>query len=261
MKYLIFCDMDGSILNDNEDVSSYSISLIKEISKNHIFCLVTSNSLNKVLPIYNKLGLDTFIACRNGGLIINPNYDKSFSFVIDKKDFLIFFNDLKSIITSCFYKCNNNVFCYNFDERYKIIMPFSSNNIVNSGDFNDLNLLDSTNIFFIINPMNCILFENYFSNKNLRIECLGKDAKRAIYIISHFKASKLNATSFLKNIYSFDKSIGFGDSIVDVDFLNECDFPFIMKNTSLKTNFKVTKYTNNEDGVAKELEEFILNNI
>lgn len=253
MRYLILCDLDGTILNNNSELSNKTINYIKNISSKHIFCLITSNSLSKSLPYYSSLNLDTFIACKNGGSIVNPITSIRYSFRMDKFNILSYFNDLKDIISSCFYKRDKIAYCYNFDTRYNIIMD-TNNLVLHNDDFNNLTLVDSTNLFIIIEPDNIDILTNYFKNKDVLVDCLGKDKKRAIFSITHTNASKKEALSFIKQLYTFDKTIGFGDSELDVEFLKECDISFLMKNTNVKnTTISKTDYTNNEDGVIKEL--------
>lgn len=258
MKYLILCDVDGTLLNNLEKLTDNTINYIKELSKKHYFCLITSSSYQRVLPFYNALNLNTHIACKNGGLIINPNTNDRFAYAIDKTNILKYFNDLKDITTSMFYKCEGDAFLYNFDDKYRVVMNIPSHIRLNHGDYNDLNLSNSTNLYFIINVSDCNKFEEYFEKENLRIDCMGKDRKIAIYVITHKLALKEKAVEFFKQNYKYDKSIGFGDSLTDVLMLKQCDMPFLMKNSSVKEhNLTLTEFTNNEDGVINELKKII----
>ncbi|MFI3329670.1 MAG: HAD-IIB family hydrolase [bacterium] len=256
MKYLIFCDMDGSILNSDGQLSEYSVSTIKQITKKHIFCLITSNSIKKTLPYYNQLGLDTYMICKNGGSIINPISSESIMYKLSSEEILKYFTDLKPLISSAFYKCDENAYVYNFIDRYQFIMKIPDDFIVHDGDFNKFNLNASTNLYIIVEPRNVIPLLSYFNNIDVRVNCLGQDKKRAIFVISHPRVSKKEGFKYVKEKYEFDKIIGFGDSDYDINFLKKCDIPFMMKNSSVKTHeFNLTEFTNDEDGVAKELEK------
>ncbi len=257
MKYLILCDIDGTLLNNQSKLTQNTIDYIKEISNNHYFCLITSSSYQKVLPIYNTLGLNTHMVCKNGGLIINPKTNDRLVFALKNDEILKYFNDLKHIITSMFYKCEGDAYCYNFIDKYKYIMAIPENVKINHGDYNELNLSNSTNLYIIIDVNNCNILEEYFSNLGLRVDCMGKDRKIAIYMITHKLALKHKAIDFFKEEYIFDKLISFGDSQFDVEMLKASDIGFLMKNSTSIDYIIKTEYTNNEDGVIKELQKII----
>ncbi len=254
MKYLILCDMDGTILNNNNNLDELTVNTVKELSKNHVFCLLTSDNFQNTLPHYSKLNLNTFIACKNGGLIFNPHTSERITYTLSKEQILEIFNDLKPILSSCFYTRESNAYVYKFNDRFKYIMPIPEDFIVHSGDFNKLNLAKSTNLYIIIEPMHVDKLLKYFKDKNIRTSCLGSDRNRAIFVVSNPKVSKREALLFLKDYYKCSKIIGFGDTDNDVNFLKNCDIPFLMKNSSIKNfEFNITEFSNNEDGVAKEL--------
>lgn len=258
MKYLILCDVDGTLLNNRGVISERSIEYIKQLSKNHYFCLVTSSSYQRVLPLYTQLNLNTHIACKNGGLIINPNTNERFVYAMKNTEILKYFNDLKHITTSVFYKCEGDAYLYNFDDKCRVVMNIPENIKLNHGDYNDLKLSNSTNLYLIVNASDSTELENYFSNLDLRVDCMGKDRKIAIYVITHKLALKEKAVDFFKTNYTYDKMIAFGDSEADLEMLNRSDISFLMKNTSVKnSNILVTEFSNNEDGVSIELEKII----
>ncbi len=258
MKYLIFCDIEGTILNNNNELTNFTIDTIKNLSKKHIFCLITSTSVKKALPFYNQLGLDTYLICKNGGTIINPITSDLTMYKMDALEIRKYFIDLKHLISSAFYKCDENAFVYNYIERYKYIMDIPETCVINDGDFSELNLLNSTNLYIIVEPKNVISLLSYFNNIDVRVNCLGQDKKRAIFVISHPRVSKKEGFKFVCNLYEYDKIIGFGDSDYDLNFLKKCDLPFLMKNSSLKDHdLTLTNFTNNDDGVAKQLLEIL----
>lgn len=259
MKHLILCDMDGTLLTNRSTISEYTIEVIKQVAKNNHFCLVTSSSYQRILPIYNQLELNTFIACKNGGLIINPNTNERHVYAMTNSEILSYFNDVKDKIESMFYKCEGDAYCYNFDNKYKVVMNIPDNIKINHGDYNDLKLSNSTNIYIICPIEHDKFIEEYFTSRNLRVDCMGKDRKIAIYVITHLKALKHESVKFLKEHYDYDKVIGFGDSVNDLEMLKMCDKAYLIKNTIVKeSNIEKTEFSNNEDGVAKQLEKMDL---
>lgn len=76
--FLIACDLDGTLLNSNGELSTNTIRGIKEVSKKgHIVCLITGRPYDGAIKIYNQLGLKTIMANQNGSFISIP-HDKNY---------------------------------------------------------------------------------------------------------------------------------------------------------------------------------------
>ena len=74
------------------------------------------------------------------------------------------------------------------------------------------------------------------------------------------KASKQNAVKHLREAYSFERIIGFGDNLNDLPMFAACDVRVAVENAKpeVKTAANTICDTNNNDGVAKWLEETVL---
>lgn len=82
-KYLIACDLDGTLLNNESELSALTIKSIKKIIDNgHKVCLVTGRPLRGCIDFYKKLNLDTVLVTQNGSYITNPS-DKKFIPIIN----------------------------------------------------------------------------------------------------------------------------------------------------------------------------------
>lgn len=251
MKHLILCDVDGTILNSKSELTDYTIEKVKEISKDNFFCLVTTTSFDGVKPIYDKLGLNTFISCENSGVVINPHTNEVYNFLLEKHFILELFNILNNNLISMFYKSYNDFFCFEFIDRYKILLNNDNCNI-HSGNFNSLELKDATSLFVIVKPD--VDLKSYCDKHNLLLDFFGKDQTKAIYKISNPKASKYENSLLLKQLYSFDKVIAIGDSPNDIKMLSLADEPILMKNTSVKDgSFTLSDFDNNNDGAIKAI--------
>lgn len=250
MKYLILCDLEGTILNNKNELSDYTIKKVKEISENHHFCLVTSTSFDEAKTIYDKLSLDTFLSCENSSLVINPKTNKSYNSLLDKHFILELFNLYKNNLISMFYKNNNSFFAFEYIDRYKMLSNNENCNMF-SGDFNNLNLEDTSSLFLITTPDTCL--DEYCLKHNLLLDCYGKDKTKAIYKISSLKASKYENCLLLKSLYEYDEIIAIGDSPRDLEMLSLAHHPILMKNTSVKNSYSLSEFDNNNDGAIKEI--------
>jgi 5-amino-6-(5-phospho-D-ribitylamino)uracil phosphatase len=73
-KKLIVCDLDGTLLNSNSELSERSIQTVKKIiDEGNLFCIATGRPKRGALDFYNKLGLDTVMVNINGSYICKPN--------------------------------------------------------------------------------------------------------------------------------------------------------------------------------------------
>ncbi len=69
----IFLDMDGTVLDDNGNVSSEVEICLKQILKKGIpIYLASGRSYESMLPTYELLGLNTALIAYNGGQLIEP---------------------------------------------------------------------------------------------------------------------------------------------------------------------------------------------
>lgn len=73
-RYLVCCDLDGTLLNDSGCLTENTIEAIKRVSKlGHIVCLLTGRPFNGSIDIYRKLELESIMANQNGAFITNPS--------------------------------------------------------------------------------------------------------------------------------------------------------------------------------------------
>lgn len=66
-RYLIFSDLDGTLLNKDSQLTKYSITVIKRLTmRGHLFCLTTARPKRNSIHFYNKLNLSTPLVNYNG---------------------------------------------------------------------------------------------------------------------------------------------------------------------------------------------------
>ena len=71
---LVVSDLDGTLLNDDSEVSNETIEMIKRLKENGIeFAIATGRSFNSANKIRKKIGLEIYLICNNGANIYNKN--------------------------------------------------------------------------------------------------------------------------------------------------------------------------------------------
>ena len=67
----IFFDLDGTLLNQKHQLSQATIQTIAELRSRGIkVCLASGRTYHSMLPFYQKLNLDTPLACYNGAKVV-----------------------------------------------------------------------------------------------------------------------------------------------------------------------------------------------
>ncbi|MBO6094856.1 HAD-IIB family hydrolase [bacterium] len=97
-KYLIVCDLDGTLLDHNSELTPRTKQTVKKIIKmGNIFCIATGRTISSAKKYYEELGLNTLMSNLDGSLISNPS-NKNFAplhFSFSKDILLEIFNTKK----------------------------------------------------------------------------------------------------------------------------------------------------------------------
>ena len=276
-KFLILSDLDGTLLNDKGELDPLTIKVIKKITKmGHIFCIVTGRPPRASIEIYKKLGLNHLMVNYNGSLITNPKSKKflpinlGFSFSIAKR---IFTNKLVSQwIESYVVENNHGTFISNIpkdenakkvlfenfhirDEKHVTLIEPDLSNICHD-DVHTI-LLQLTSERHLDDLMYQIRwFADTLVTRTWRNSTLG-----IILEINSIFSTKGRSLKYLSSYYgiSLSNCISFGDGDNDTDMLQNARFGFAMKNATITAKLYshyITKYDNNQCGVAKELIDF-----
>lgn len=265
---LIGLDMDGTLLNDNKNISfENKEALAKAIELGIKIVLVTGRPLcNRVLKYYQELNLykdNEYMIAFNGAAIYNIFtkeliYDKRITGkdVKDLKKFAYQFNGAYIHLykdNDCYYEDINeyteiernvnkvSLFEKNFDEfkdEDKIIkfMIVGHESVLNEVENNIP--LDLKNRFTILRSM------PYF------LEFINKDVNK--YVGLKFLSKKLNINE--------DEIMTFGDAMNDYDMIKNAKLSVAMGNAvdELKEVAKFVTKENNESGVAHAINMFII---
>ena len=72
--YLIFLDMDGTLLKSNQTLSSKTIDIIRELSsKGHKIIISSGRPIRAIKTYYKQLKLNSPIIAYNGAEVISLN--------------------------------------------------------------------------------------------------------------------------------------------------------------------------------------------
>ncbi|MBU1141635.1 MAG: Cof-type HAD-IIB family hydrolase [Firmicutes bacterium] len=266
MKYLIACDLDGSLLNLHGKLTQKSILVLNRLRQDgHLVVLATGRPYEGAISKYDEIGLDTPLITDNGGSIenpANPSFAKQKTYLplpIVKKLFL----NTKKYIISAFFSDNKVVYAYKYDKKLEEYFNGMNSEHVIECEFTDLTI-EPSGLVYLINHKHMRKLENYVDKEfgeTLSYRLWGIDNGYALYEIYLKHVSKSSALSYLLDYYSMKKEqlIAFGDGINDIEMIRDAHLGVAMKNglDELKSVSKdITKYSHDEDGIANYLIEY-----
>ncbi|NME36616.1 MULTISPECIES: Cof-type HAD-IIB family hydrolase [Fusobacterium] len=258
----IALDLDGTLLNDKKEVTDRSVNILRKLYKKGIeILIVTGRPYASTTKIIDRLGIPMTAICYNGGKIIDTVSGeilenkllpeniaiKLFEYIEEKKLNLNIFmdekwyaNDLDSESVQI-YKKNSGLIPTKMD-----IKTFPKNNITKGVLIGKTEILENykKELESLIGKDSYITF-----TQPLYLEILNKDIN---------KGKALKRILELKNI-DINQCIAFGDAENDKEMLQVVGINVAMKDSieELKEICTyVTKNSNNDDGVAKFLEEY-----
>lgn len=278
---LIISDLDGTLLNNESQLSQFTIETIKKVQEEgHIFCIATGRPIRSSIEIYNQLGLNTIMANLNGGIISNPS-DKNFQLInlsFSKEILKLIFNDddlIKNI--ECAFVENIDgtyIISENKNKDYvkqsflnKIHIDKKRDNIMTI-KFNECHKIDKdiNSILIYINDKEKIdelnfKIKNITSTLIVRNWSLPQDNKGTVIEINSIFSTKETVAKYLSSYYAItlQNTYAFGDGENDIEMLRKSN-GYAMKNGAHIAKliaYKITYATNDNDGVALELKKLL----
>ena len=243
--HAIFTDLDGTLLNDEK--GNYTKEVIKKY-KNDINIIPTSaRSFNRIKPYLEELGLlDNFnyTICFNGALIVNNQGVELFSSHISKSTM----QELTNLID----KYNIEWMIYTKNELFKRSKIEDINKFIRD---NDTFKLIGTSTEEKIDEI-----RKELSVMNDKLEITTSMSGRLVIVNKgSTKATAVEKIMARLNI-GRENIIAIGDGENDIEMIKNAGYGVAMLNAPeavKKTARMITKYTNNEDGVGKIIEEIL----
>jgi Cof subfamily protein (haloacid dehalogenase superfamily) len=268
MNKLYISDLDGTLLNSNIELSTYSIHTINELKKQGLqFTIATARTAASVSRILEPLELDVPVILMNGVIVYDLKSKKYLNIntlplehyntivdVLEKNNLTGFVYEVKDDKLSTYYETLESSAMKEFhDERVtRYDKVFTK---VNS--FYDIK--SPYIIYFALMDKKEALLPAYEALKDLPGLSLAfyKDiySKEEIYYLEIFsdKATKYNGVKYLQENYHYDYIIGFGDNLNDLPLFKACNETCAVANAKheLKSVADYIIHSNEEDGVAK----------
>lgn len=261
----IFIDLDGTLLNDQYQISEFDLKILKSLPKKYHIYLITGKAIHHALKFYHQLNLKTFLITSAGQVISKANeiiWQKS----LKPKNLwkLITNQEVKNIVKDFVIQTNQTIYVSNLGSP--LIPLFYEKNV-------EVKLIDYKNM--LDNPVG--LYLNLKYNKTInRWKILNNLTKKwgrwfefhpweileKIFIV-HVVPAKINKWSAVVKVAKWDKInfiITFGNGRNDIPILKNADMSFAMKNATNEVKFysqQVTEFDNNNSGVGKACEQFL----
>jgi Cof subfamily protein (haloacid dehalogenase superfamily) len=266
MTYLIACDLDGSLLNHESEVSIYSKKVLRHLeSMGHKVVIATGRPYSGAIDIYKDLGIKNVLITDNGGSIQHPNSDafKTLKTFIPKHVTDRLFLDTRHYLNSAFFSDDTIVYAYQYEPRLKAFFSSLDQREVIEKPLNEFDV-EATGIIFLVQAASIEIFESYMDETHgdvLSYRIWGKDSKHAIYEIYLKHISKASALKTVADFYGIkhDRVIAFGDGINDIEMIAFANPGVAMKNAVpevIAVSKDMTLFENHEEGVAKYLYTF-----
>ncbi len=266
---LIAIDLDGTTLHsDGKTVSRYTKYIFKQIEEQgHVICITTGRPFRMALPIYRELELKSPMINFNGALISDPN-NKNWEFT--KAHYI----DRSFVFDLLRHQQNFNLEYFAVEYRRKFFLNTFRNvptQIFGVERFQPYNRLRADRL--TENPHAVLLStrvpDKFILAKEMEKHYNGKIAvgvwggPNGILEVVPKGVSKASGLKHLLKIYEISEEnlIAFGDEHNDIEMLKLAKDGYAMKNASQRlTPFatEILPWTNDEDGVARKLEDLFL---
>lgn len=259
----IFIDIDNTLTNNNKEVTNYTKKVLSKLNIYKIICTGRDNLY--AIQKSKDASCSSIVISDNGALIYDYN-----------KDITIYENPITNNILNKIwdYSLNNNIDCvYNTKKsRYKHFIFKDNNYIKHDTLINSLEEIIESVTQIVVSNKNydtMIDFINYISNiKELKINNTNINKKispnKSYYCdINITEVSKGNAAKELIKYLNInnDDTMAIGDSENDISLFENVNFSIVMKNATEEMKKKgsiITEFTNDEDGLAKFIEKYII---
>lgn len=276
----IFLDMDGTLLNSEKDISNETKETLLKIKKCGIEIILISGRSNKSIEyiaknrINDKIKLVRYIVSTDGTMIKDLEQNKVIYQSDIKREIVekLMYNS-QQFDTAFYLITENNMYK---DKRLNQYQKEIDDWYIN-GEFygikNNLEEIDFNKLNLNKEKINRILF---FSKDLENLNKINNEIKMEDNIKTLFRKSYNNYQLLLvSNKYSkamgviqmckylniqLEDTIAFGDEDNDIEMLEAVGYGIAMKNAKCDLKCKkVTQFTNNEDGVARFLDDMMKN--
>lgn len=270
LKKILFTDLDGTLLRDDKTISEYTHDVLKRwTDAGHYFALCSGRDINSVNKVYKDLGFDSFknvfTIGFNGGYIYDcANKKVLHKDVLNLEDVKYLFNKAKE----------NDIYIHTYTDD-NLIIPKMTKEAMHYTKVIKTPVIESEDITAPLKegPCKCLLIE--LDNKEKLIKFKddladwAKDRGISMMFSSEYYMEVIPSRSgkgvaVKKLCELLDEpgivSVGAGDEQNDISMLEASDIAIAMLNgveAIKEVSSTVTDFDNNNDGLAKALEDII----
>ncbi len=267
MKYLIALDLDGTLLNDDKNITKETNEyLTKLISEGHKVVISTGRPYAGMGRYYEELKLDTPIVNSNGALVHSPN-DKNFitrHVGIDKDIIIDICSKMEYCIVEGFFGFENKMYYTNSFKYLSPFIHFNEDSIVKQGRLHEICDCNAGSLILLIKAEAHKEFEEYVKSSydGIEIRFFYNDDKYYLYEVYLKCISKASGLQYVLDYYNMDKKqlIAFGDGTNDIEMLEYAYVSVAMINSNpkvLECAKYITKLDNNNNGVIHFLDHYL----
>ena len=263
----LFSDLDGTLLNNNGELSDYTKKIIGEC--NIPLTLVSARSPQKMQSILNDLGVGGIHIAFNGAMVFKKENNK-FSILNKKILDREFARKLVLDIRSKFPKVGISLYDddnWNVDvinkviEREKKVVKVNYN-LVNFNQYFNENLKEVYKVSFIEDDIEVFKKLVNYVEVNYSDEKIIIQKSLSGYLeITHMNAKKSLGIEYIMKLKNIDResTVSFGDGENDISMLQSAGYSIVMGNASdkVKEHADFITKSNDEDGVAYAIKTII----
>lgn len=267
MKTLYISDLDGTLFDKDVKLSDFTVETINSlIDRGLCFSVATARTAATCDCLLEKLDLNVPIVLMNGVLVYDLKKKKYI-----KKEYLT--KDKRNVILSAMRRVGQSGFMYTLDDdtlgtyyeelSNEAMQEFAEERISKYGKkftkTDSLEAVTADTIYFCyMDSFEKIhrLYDELKGIEGIRIEKYEDIySSDGLWYMEVFcsTASKYNAVKFLRNEYSFEKVISFGDNLNDIPMFEASDESCAVANAKDAVIEKATRVigANTDDGVAR----------
>ena len=260
---LIATDMDGTLLNSNDEISPVTESSIKQaVEKGVVFTLSTGRPLQGVKKYINQLGLDCPVITYNGAVIAHSvTGEILFSQNMDMAEASRVYAKAIELGVMFIVWSQNKLYASEISEKTHFYEGITSTKAELLTDFDKLSQQGITKMLWYDDAD---VLERYIDELKKENFTHTTFTKSRAYFLEFFsnKVSKSVAMEKLGEYYGIDKSemIAIGDQTNDLPMIEYAGMGVAMANAvdKVKAAADFITTSNNQDGVANVIEKFIL---
>ncbi|GAB6169053.1 Cof-type HAD-IIB family hydrolase [Clostridium carnis] len=269
---LFISDLDGTLLNSNQEISTYSKKKLNDLIENGLnFTVATARTPATVVDIVNGINIKIPAVLMNGVLI----YDLKKQEYIKVNEIS---KDIVKKVINVFDKYNKNYFLYAIRNNHLFVYHKDFTCSMEENFFLErcnkslktfLKVKNYNEALIESKVINFIIFDKYevvkaIYNELINMEGLHVDYYKDLYGDGFYldayssKASKANGIKYLYRYIKSDKLITFGDNVNDIPMFKISHECYAMSNATNEIKEIATSVieSNNDDGVVKFIEKY-----